>query len=162
MLRSTHRQVVAIAAIGVIGLVGCTADSGASAGDGSAGDGGGATEVAVTLQEWSVLPDVDSAPAGDVVFTITNEGPEDIHEFVIFRTDLDPDALPVDEDGVVDEEGEGITVVDEVEDLAVGATEELAVELAAGSYVLVCNIWSEDEAEAHYAMGMRTAFTVTD
>lgn len=161
MVRSTHRYLVAVAAIAALGLVGCTADSGSSAGA-SAGAGGDATEVAVTLQEWAVITDVDTAPAGEVVFTITNDGPEDIHEFVIFQTDLDPGALPVDENGVVDEEGEGITVVDEVEDLAVGATEELTVDLEAGSYVLVCNIWSEDEGEAHYAMGMRAPFTATE
>lgn len=157
MVRSTHRYLVAVAAIAALGLVGCTADSGSSP-----GAGGDATEVAVTLQEWAVVTDVDTAPAGEVVFTITNDGPEDIHEFVIFQTDLDPGALPVDENGVVDEEGEGITVVDEVEDLAVGATEELTVDLEAGSYVLVCNIWSEDEGEAHYAMGMRAPFTATE
>lgn len=161
MVRSTHRYLVAVAAIAALGLVGCTADSGASAGA-SAGDGGDATEVAVTLQEWAVITDVDNAPAGEVVFTITNDGPEDIHEFVIFQTDLDPGALPVDENGVVDEEGEGIVVVDEVEDLAVGATEELTVDLEAGSYVLVCNIWSEDEGEAHYTMGMRAPFTASE
>jgi hypothetical protein len=36
----------------------------------------------------------------------------------------------------------------------------LTVDLDAGNYALICNIWTEEEQEAHYSMGMRTAFTV--
>ena len=32
--------------------------------------------------------------------------------------------------------------------------------MAAGKYVLLCNIYEETDKEAHYTMGMRTAFTV--
>ena len=49
-----------------------------------------------------------SAPAGEVTFNVTNKGPEDVHEFVVFETDLAPDALPTVADGSVDEEGEGV------------------------------------------------------
>jgi uncharacterized cupredoxin-like copper-binding protein len=118
--------------------------------------------VAVTLQEWAVAPAADSAPAGDVTFEVTNNGPDDIHEFVVLMTDLDPAELPTDETGTVTEEGEGIMVVDEIEDIPVGETQELTVTLAAGNYVLLCNIYTESEAEAHYQMGMRVAFTVTE
>ncbi|HEY8134614.1 MAG TPA: hypothetical protein VIF08_01140 [Candidatus Limnocylindrales bacterium] len=121
---------------------------------------GGATTVNVTVQEFSVLPDVASAPAGDITFSVTNTGPDDVHEFVIIQTDLAPDALPTDANGAVEEEGEGMTVIDEIEDIAVGANEELTVTLAAGSYALICNIFDESENEAHYQMGMYTAFTV--
>jgi uncharacterized cupredoxin-like copper-binding protein len=97
-----------------------------------------------------------------VTFEITNDGPEDVHEFVVIRTDLDVAELPTDADGAVDEAGEGIEVIDEVEDLPVGETQTLTVDLEAGSYALVCNIWDEEEGEAHYQMGMRTAFSATD
>ena len=107
-----------------------------------------------------MLPAVASAPAGDVTFVVTNNGPDDVHEFVVIQTDLAPDALPTDENGAVDEAGDGITVIDEIEDIAVGTTEELTTTLAAGNYVLICNIYEEDEDEAHYQMGMYTAFTV--
>lgn len=120
----------------------------------------GGTTVNVTLQEWAVLPDAETAPAGDVTFVVTNEGPDDVHEFVIIRTDLDPGDLPTDATGAVDEAGEGIEVIDEIEDIAVGDTAEVSATLEAGSYVLICNIYSEDEQEAHYAEGMRIAFTV--
>ena len=39
-------------------------------------------------------------------------------------------------------------------------TQSVTVDLGAGNYALICNIWDEEEQEAHYAMGMRTAFTV--
>ena len=80
----------------------------------------GGTTVNVTLQEWAVLPDPASAAAGDVTFSITNDGPEDIHEFVVIATDLEPGALPTDEAGAVDESGEGIEVIDEIEEVPVG------------------------------------------
>ncbi|NJD28266.1 MAG: hypothetical protein FIA92_08200 [Chloroflexi bacterium] len=122
-------------------------------------DGGGAT-VAVTLQEWAVVPDTISTASGDVTFTVTNAGPEDEHELVIVRTDLDPGALPTDETGAVVETGEGIEVVDEVEEIPVGGSEELTATLEPGAYVLLCNIYSAEENEAHYQLGMRTAFSV--
>jgi uncharacterized cupredoxin-like copper-binding protein len=123
------------------------------------GGGGEGTTVNVTLQEWSVLPEVASADAGEITFHVTNDGPEDVHEFVVIKTDLAPGDLPTDETGSVDEEGEGMEVVDEIEDLAVGSSEDLTVTLEAGNYVLLCNIYSEDEEESHYAMGMHTGFT---
>ena len=91
---------------------------------------------------------------------MTNDGPEDVHEFVIIQTDLAPDELPTDETGAAIEDGEGMEVIDEIEDLAVGDSQELTVDLAAGQYVLICNVYSADEGEAHYEMGMRTAFAV--
>jgi uncharacterized cupredoxin-like copper-binding protein len=119
------------------------------------------TTVAVTLREWAVEPVPSTVAAGAVTFAVTNSGPEDIHEFVVIKTDLAPDALPVDSTGTVLEEGEGMTVEDEIEDIPIGQTQELTVPLTAGKYVLLCNIYSEDEQEAHYKMGMRIAFEVT-
>jgi uncharacterized cupredoxin-like copper-binding protein len=107
-----------------------------------------------------VLPEVASADAGEITFHVTNDGPEDVHEFVVIKTDLAPGDLPTDETGSVDEEGEGMEVMGEVEDLAIDASEDLTLTLEAGNYVLLCNIYSEDEQEAHYEEGMRTAFTV--
>jgi hypothetical protein len=61
------------------------------------------------------------------------------------------------------EDGGGMTVVDEIEDIPVDDTQALTVDLTAGSYVLICNILQEEPdgtLEAHYAEGMRTGFTV--
>ncbi|MGZ8625609.1 MAG: hypothetical protein ACXWXK_02890 [Actinomycetota bacterium] len=123
-------------------------------------DEGGESAVAVTLQEFAVVPDTASVDAGSVTFEATNDGPDDPHELVVVATELDPQSLPTDENGAVDEAGDGIEVIGEIEEFAVGETESATFELEAGSYVLICNIWDEDEQESHYQEGMRTAFTV--
>jgi uncharacterized cupredoxin-like copper-binding protein len=121
---------------------------------------GGAAPVKVTVQEYSVVPASTSTKAGDVTFEVTNKGPEDEHEFVVIKTDLAPDKLPTKATGEVDEEGTGIEVIDELAEMPVGETHELKVNLAAGSYVLICNVFIKDENESHYQNGMRVAFTV--
>jgi hypothetical protein len=125
-------------------LVGC--DSGSS--------------VDVTLQEFAVSTSESSASSGEVTFDVTNKGPDDTHEFVVIRTDLDPTELPTDETGAVAESGQGIEVVDEIEDIPVGESPSLTVDLDSGNYVLICNIFDEEEQESHYQQGMRTGFTV--
>lgn len=152
--RSTYVVAGLIAAM-ALALPACGDDEG----DGGEEGGGGST-VEVTLQEFAVSPSTASVPAGAVTFELTNDGPDDTHEFVVIRTDLEPQSLPTLENGAVDEEGEGIEPVDEVEEIPVGESRTLTVDLAAGSYVLICNIYDEDEQESHYQEGMRTAFTV--
>jgi uncharacterized cupredoxin-like copper-binding protein len=125
---------------------------------GSCGGGGGT--VNVTLQEFSIGTDPTTVDAGEVVFEATNEGPDDVHEFVVFLTDVSLTELPTDENGAVIETGEGIELIGEIEDIAVGETKNVTLELEAGNYVFVCNIWDESEQEAHYQEGMRTSFTV--
>jgi uncharacterized cupredoxin-like copper-binding protein len=117
----------------------------------SGDDDGG---VGVTLADFTITVDPDSASAGDVTFDITNDAGQ-THEFVVFNTDLAPDQLPTDEGGDVDEAGEGVEHVDEIEDITAGSTESLTVNLDAGSYVLICNL------PGHYAQGMHTGFTVS-
>jgi uncharacterized cupredoxin-like copper-binding protein len=123
--------------------------------------GGGGGTVDVTLQEFSVATDPTSADAGEMTFEATNDGPDDTHEFVVFKTDLSLTDLPTDENGAVEEAGEGLELIGEIEDIEVGETDSVTLNLDAGNYVLVCNIWDEDEQEAHYQEGMRTGFTVS-
>ena len=154
----------AIGLLSVLVLTACSSGGGTSisepAGSAPAAGSPAAGAVAVTLQEWAVLPAATSAAAGDVTFQVSNTGPEDVHEFVVLKTDLDAGALPTDDTGAVVEAGEGIEVVDEIEDIPVGESQDVTVSLEAGKYVLLCNIYSEDEQEAHYELGMRTNFTV--
>ena len=110
--------------------------------------------VAVTLADFSVTPEPDSAPAGEVTFDVTNDA-EQIHEFVVFQTDLAADQLPTDENGDVDEAGEGVELVDEIEDIEGGSSQSLTVNLDAGSYVLICNL------PGHYQQGMHASFTAS-
>ena len=137
---------VAATAIWAVAFVGCD------------GDGG---TIGVELQEFAVVPDENSAEAGEVTFELENTG-EETHEFVVIKTDLGATELPTAEDGSVDEEGSGMEVIDEVEDIPAGESEELTLDLDAGSYALICNIVEEEEGEpeAHYAEGMRADFTV--
>jgi uncharacterized cupredoxin-like copper-binding protein len=121
--------------------------------------GGGAT-VEVTLQEFAILPTESSIGAGEITFEATNEGPDYNHELVVIRTDLAPDAIPTNEDGTVNENGEGIEVIGEIEEFPPGETESATFDLEAGAYVFICNVFEEEEGEAHYEQGMRTAFTV--
>lgn len=159
-------MVVAGAVALAIGLVpACSSDDSSSASEdtssaattGSTGSGGGTVDV--TLQEFAVSAPA-SAAAGSITFDVTNNGPNDVHEFVVFKTDLAATDLPVDKTGAVIEDGEGVEHIDEIEDIAVGDTQSLTVDLDAGSYVLICNIYSEEEQEAHYSEGMRIGFTV--
>ncbi len=117
------------------------------------GDEGGEGGVDVTLTEFAIELSTDSGSAGEMTFSISNEG-EQIHELVIFQTDLAEDALPMTGDEV-DEAGEGLTLVDEVEDVEPGASADLTVTLDAGNYVALCNV------TGHYADGMYTSFTVS-
>jgi uncharacterized cupredoxin-like copper-binding protein len=122
---------------------------------------GGGSTVEVELQEFAVVPSEATADAGEVTFELENTG-EETHEFVAIRTDLGALDLPTAEDGSVDEEGSGIEVVDEVEEIPSGESRELSVDLDTGNYVLICNIVEEEdgETESHYQEGMRTEFTV--
>lgn len=151
---------VVFALVGVL-LVACGEDEDAG--------GGATTSVQVTLDEWAVATEPASTPSGEVTFEVSNAG-EEVHEFVVIRTDLGLLDLPTADDGSVDEEGaEDLEVLGEVEDIAAGASETLTLDLEAGQYVLICNIVEEamemDETDmehdpSHYQNGMRTVFTV--
>ena len=128
----------------ILGLVLVTASC-------SGDDDGG---IGVTLADFTVTADPDSASAGEVTFDVTNDA-EQIHEFVVFKTDLAADQLPTDEGGDVDEAGAGVELVDEIEDIEGGSTQSLTVNLDAGSYVLICNL------PGHYQQGMHAGFTAS-
>jgi len=75
---------------------------------------------------------------------------------VVFQTDLAEDQLPVKDDGnEVDEEGEGLTAVDEQEDIAANSSATLTVDLQPGTYVVICNL------PGHYKLGMHATLTVS-
>jgi len=137
--RLMMKRLLVLAAAAALVIPACSSD-----------DGG----IDVTVSDFKVEPAETSAPAGELTFDITNDA-EQTHEFVIFKTDLAPDALPVGDDGDVDEEGEGVEHIDEIEDITGGSTQSLTVSLDAGNYVFICNL------PGHYAQGMHAAFTVS-
>ena len=76
------RRSIIAATLVMLALAACTAGSGpASPAPASpslpAASPGAEAIVAVTLQEWAVLPVPDSVAAGNVTFEVTNNGPED-------------------------------------------------------------------------------------
>ncbi len=111
----------------------------------------GAT-VDVTLDSFSLTPSATSAAAGPVTFNVTNVAASDEHEFVVVQTDLAADQLVVGDDDTVDEAS--VTVIDEVAELPPGGSGTLTVDLAAGHYVLFCNV------AGHQRQGMHADFTV--
>jgi uncharacterized cupredoxin-like copper-binding protein len=112
------------------------------------------TPVDVLLKDFQVENDAAVAPAGTVSFRIRNQGPT-THEVIFVRTNSAPDKLPLQPDGLtVDEEGPGIEFLDEVEGLDIDDRQTLDLDLAAGNYVLYCNL------EGHYLGGMYAALTV--
>ncbi len=119
--------------------------------------GCGPAKVDVVLATYSLTISKDSVPAGQVTFHVTNSATDQKHEFVIFKTDLPEDQLPLTADGNVDEEGVGVTHIDEVPDMEPGAVQDLTVTLEPGRYVLICNL--TDNA-IHYMRGMHVVFTV--
>jgi hypothetical protein len=120
----------------------------------------GGTPVNVTLTEYSIETDIANAPAGDMTFHVTNEGPNTVHQFlIILSDDLEPDELPTLEDGSVDTEGgQGVDEIQIIEEIAVDETKDLAISLGIGDYILICNI--VEDGESHYQRGMRTVFRV--
>lgn len=147
-MRSTSvRWFVAILAIAAsVAACGTAAVSSAPSPAPSAASG----SVAVELSEWKVAATPAAASMGAVTFAVANKGTT-IHEFVVVKTDLKADALPV-VDHKIDEST--LTPVDEIEDIDAGAAPTLSVDLAAGHYVLLCNI------ETHYEQGMHADFDV--
>lgn len=117
---------------------------------------GGPAEVDAALSSYDITLSKNSVSSGEVTFHIHNDADDLEHEFVIFKTDLPEDQLPVTEEGVVDENGAGVTAIDEAE-LQPGEETDLTVNMDAGNYVIICNI---DSDEMHYQHGMHTAFTV--
>lgn len=117
----------------------------------------GPQKVDVTLKSYGIELSANTVSAGNVVFHVSNVATDQMHEFVIFKTDLPEDQLPRTVDGNVDEEGAGVTHIDEVADMAVGQVSDLTVKLDRGRYVLVCNL---TENSMHYMAGMHIVFTV--
>jgi uncharacterized cupredoxin-like copper-binding protein len=159
-IRRLGATLTALVAVGAFS-VGCSSDSSTVAGASSTDtsvpctspDAATGTPIGATEKDFAIALDPASAKTGSISFEVNNEGPS-THEFVVFASDLAPDALPVGSDGNVDEEGDGVTHIDEIEDIGSGCQASLTLDLDAGNYVLICNL------PGHYAAGMHAAFTV--
>ncbi|MHB1089564.1 MAG: plastocyanin/azurin family copper-binding protein [Ilumatobacteraceae bacterium] len=136
---------VAVSAAMVAALGACGGDS---------DDSSDATSNSITgnLNEWTVETDATTAKAGEVVFTVTNDGTIG-HEFLVVKTDIAAGEIPLDGDHFA-EPTDGMEVIDEIGEFAKGTTETLTLTLDPGTYQLVCNL------PGHYSAGMFTTLTV--
>jgi uncharacterized cupredoxin-like copper-binding protein len=150
VLRRPTALLISTAIVGIVAACGGAATTATPSASVASSSTAGAA-IAVDLKEWSITPSSRTAKAGDVTFNIKNSGTV-VHEFVVVKTDIKADALPVIGQKI---DESALTAVDEVEDIAVGATPTLKVTLAAGHYIVLCNI------ETHYGLGMRSDFDVT-
>jgi len=174
-VKHIRSSLVPVASVLGLVLVACGGTS-PSAGQGGAQVSippGGAQTIAVSLGETGpgqmyMNLNQPAVAAGPVTFVVTNEGDKE-HEFIVLQTDTSAGDFPVMSQNEAmqmegggmghmhdfDEEAPGIVAVDEIEDLAAGATDRLEVNLKPGHYALVCNL------RGHYTGGMWADFQVT-
>lgn len=108
----------------------------------------------IALKEWSVTVPA-TIKAGEASFTISNAGTTP-HEMLVFKSDLAPAAYPKDGAGSIIEDGAGVVLVSDGENIEPGGTQARTVDLATpGTYLFVCNI------AGHFKQGMFTVVTVT-
>lgn len=107
----------------------------------------------IGLLEWKVVV-ASTIKSGPTEFAITNLGAIP-HELLVFKSDLDPAAYPTNAAGDIDEEGAGVTLVSDGENIDPAGTQARSVDLTPGKYVFVCNI------PGHFKEGMFTVVTVT-
>lgn len=107
-------------------------------------------KVAVALNEFKIVPAVDTAPAGRVVFVVTNDGKVK-HQLTVIRTDKS--AATVLSKQNPDDDIPGAR--GEISAIAPGVTKKLVIKnLKPGHYALVCAL------PGHYQSGMHADFTV--
>jgi uncharacterized cupredoxin-like copper-binding protein len=112
------------------------------------------TLVNVLLEDFQVERDAVIVPAGTVSLRIRNQGPTS-HELIVVRSDLAPDKLPLQSDGLtVNEDGRGVELLEEAEGLDIDDRKTMVLDLTPGTYVMYCNL------EGHYLGGMYAALTV--
>jgi len=119
---------------------------------------GGPSKITASMTVHEIALSAASTKAGEITFHVKNESYQNesyqiVHNFVIIKTDLAADALPIGADRKVDE-GQ-FEVLGKIENLAGGDSADLTVTLDAGHYVLICNL------QDHYGAGMLADFTVT-
>src|SRR6478752_9681107 len=110
--------------------------------------------VPAALSEWHVAVP-NTIKAGTVNLEAANFGTIP-HELLVFKSDLPPSGYPVDKDGNIIEDGPGITLVSDGDNLDPGTTQTRTVDLTQpGTYIFVCNI------PGHFKSGMYRVVTVT-
>lgn len=106
------------------------------------------------LSEWHIDAPT-TIKAGSVILEAANFGTIQ-HELLVFKSDLTPSGYPVDKNGDIIEDGPGIKLVSDGDNIDPGGTQTRTVDLTQpGSYLFACNI------PGHFKAGMFSAVTVT-
>jgi uncharacterized cupredoxin-like copper-binding protein len=109
--------------------------------------------IAAGLSEWHIAAPV-AIKAGTVNLEAANFGSIQ-HELLVFKSDLPPSAYPLDKNGDIVEDGPGINLISDGDNIDPGRTQTRTVDLSqAGSYLFVCNI------PGHFKAGMFSELTV--
>ena len=107
----------------------------------------------MSMGTMGIKVDVAEVPAGNVTFNVANDSKDIIHEVILSPVPAGGADLPyVSADMRVDEDAAGH--LGEVAELEPGKSGSLTLDLAAGSYILFCNI------PGHFVGGMWTLITV--
>jgi uncharacterized cupredoxin-like copper-binding protein len=109
------------------------------------------TRMTVTLNEYAVISERPSVPAGEVTFDVVNTG-EEIHELILFKSDQDSKALPTKGDEV--DEAQAGEYIGGWEDVQPAQAASGTLVLEPGNYILLCNLTK------HYAAGMVSTLIV--
>ena len=112
-----------------------------------------ALEPTISLYEWKVIAPA-TLKAGTTTFTISNFGTIP-HELLIFKSPLAADKYPTDSKGDIKEEGAGVDLLSDGENIDASGSQVRTVDLAPGTYLFVCNI------PGHFQNGMFSVLTVT-
>jgi uncharacterized cupredoxin-like copper-binding protein len=137
-----HRR-LPLAALAFVLLACCTPGERASS----------ASTVEVRLKDFAIHASKAIMPAGSVELNVYNAGPA-THEFVIVRTDLRADQLPIASDGLSVDEDQ-LDPAGEISDVPLWGTDRIELHLAPGHYVFFCNL------DGHYLGGMHLGVAVT-
>jgi len=134
------RSALALMALAL--LVGACANTATEAPSGS--------QVVAELADSKITVNLQSVKAGTIKIGVRNLGTME-HSFVVLKTDLPPDKLPVDgASAKAREDGK----VGEIPSIPAGKSAGVTIELTPGKYVFICNI------AGHYQLGMHTGFAV--
>jgi uncharacterized cupredoxin-like copper-binding protein len=109
--------------------------------------------VDITLKDFHIDNGTASVTGGDVVMQVHNEAPA-THEFVVVRTNLPADGLPLGPDGLSVNE-DWLDRVGELNEVPAGTVGTLPLHLAPGRYVFFCNL------DGHYLGGMHAVLEVS-
>jgi uncharacterized cupredoxin-like copper-binding protein len=113
-------------------------------------------QVTMSLADFKVTLPASNLTAGAKTLQITNGGTTP-HELLVFQPDasIDPNHLPLADDGNINEEASGVNKVSDGDNIAPGESQTRQLDLSTpGRYVFLCNL------PGHYKLGMFTVVTV--